>query len=102
MRRFWRLWRVAGHDVRLLWFSLRHADRPAWLIPAAAVLGIYAIEPFNFAIPVLGVVDDFILLPLILHGLLRFLPAHIAADFRRSRSVPAQANIASPLDSVRR
>ena len=102
MRRFWRLWRLAGHDVRLLWFSLRHADRPAWLIPAAAVLGIYAVEPFNFAIPVLGVVDDFILLPLILHGLLLFLPAHIAAEFHRSRSVAAATSDAAQLESVRR
>ncbi len=83
MHRFWRLWRLTGQDLRLLWFSVRHPDRPAWLIPVAVVLGIYAVEPFNFAIPLLGVVDDFILLPLILHGLLKMLPGHIAADFQR-------------------
>ena len=45
-----------------------------WLLPATLALGFFALEPFNLAIPVLGVVDDLILLPLLLHGLakLRF------------------------------
>jgi uncharacterized membrane protein YkvA (DUF1232 family) len=28
-------------------------------------LGFFALEPFNFAIPVLGVIDDLFLLPLL-------------------------------------
>jgi len=40
-----------------------------WLLPATLALGFFALEPFNLAIPVLGVVDDLILLPLLLHGL---------------------------------
>ena len=31
--------------------------------------GVLCVEPFNFAIPVLGVVDYLFLLPLLLHGL---------------------------------
>jgi uncharacterized membrane protein YkvA (DUF1232 family) len=69
MRRIFRFWRLAGSDIRLLWQALRHPNRPTWLLPATLALGFFALEPFNFAIPVVGVVDDLFLLPLLLHGL---------------------------------
>jgi len=50
-------------------------------------LCLYALEPFNFAIPLLGLVDDFVLLPLALHLLLQFLPADIRAGFGRKSLV---------------
>jgi uncharacterized membrane protein YkvA (DUF1232 family) len=83
MRRIFRLWRLAGSDLRLLWAALRHPNRPIWLLPATLALGFFALEPFNFAIPVLGVVDDLFLLPLLLHGL-----AKIAAYVTTSPSTP--------------
>lgn len=46
---------------------------------------VYALDPLNFAMPLFGAVDDFVLLPLILHALLAFLPADIRASFARSR-----------------
>lgn len=69
MRRLFRLWRMSRSDLRLLWAALRHPDRPNWLLPATLALGFFAFEPFNFAIPMLGVIDDLFLLPLLLHGL---------------------------------
>lgn len=69
MRRIFRLWRLTGNDLRLLWVALRHPNRPSWLLPATLALGFFTLEPFNFAIPILGVVDDLFLLPLLLHGL---------------------------------
>ena len=63
------MWRLAGGDIRLLWQALRHPNRPTWLLSATLALGFFALEPFNFAIPVLGVIDDLFLLPLLLHGL---------------------------------
>jgi uncharacterized membrane protein YkvA (DUF1232 family) len=86
MWRVFRLWRLCGQDLRLLWFAMQHPRRPIWLLPAAALLGLYALEPFNFAIPLLGFVDDFILLPLILHGLVKLFPPDIGFEFAR-RSV---------------
>jgi hypothetical protein len=29
---------------------------------------LFAVEPVNFAVPVLGAVDEFVLVPLVLHG----------------------------------
>lgn len=67
-------WRVSRRDLRVLWFALRHPARPGWLLPVAIALGLYALLPFNFAIPVLGVVDDLVLVPLALHWLVKLLP----------------------------
>jgi uncharacterized membrane protein YkvA (DUF1232 family) len=81
MMRLWRLWQLARNDLRLLWFALQHPSRPLWLIPATAILVFYALEPLNFAVPLFGIVDEFILLPLALHVLLKFLPAPIRAGY---------------------
>jgi uncharacterized membrane protein YkvA (DUF1232 family) len=81
MYRLFRIWRLGRQDLRLLWFALRHRSRPIWLIPAVALLGLYVLEPLNFAMPLLGVVDDFILLPLALHWLVKLLPAEIRYGF---------------------
>ncbi len=83
MQRLFRLWRLAGRDLGLLWYALKHPARPLWLIPAMVVLGAYALEPANFAIPLLGAVDDLILLPLLLHAVARLLPAEIRYGFAR-------------------
>ena len=85
MIRLFRLWRLSARDLGLLWFALRHPHRPVWLLPAVLVLGLWALEPFNFVMPVIGVVDDFIVLPLLLHLLVSFLPLHIRTGFGLSR-----------------
>jgi uncharacterized membrane protein YkvA (DUF1232 family) len=87
MFRLIRLWRLGRSDLRLLWFALRHRSRPAWLLPVAVAMGLYALEPLNFAMPFLGVLDDFVLLPLALHTLLKFLPLDIRAEFGRKPAI---------------
>lgn len=82
MPRLLKLWRLVGKDLRLLWFALRHPNRPLWLWPAAVLLALYALDPFNFALPIAGVVDDLVLIPLLLHVMLRLLPADIRAGQR--------------------
>jgi uncharacterized membrane protein YkvA (DUF1232 family) len=86
MLRLLRFWRMGGNDLRLLWFALRHPNRPAWLLAALSALLLYAIEPLNFAIPLLGILDDVFLFPLIVHWLAKLLPADIQFDFGRARS----------------
>jgi uncharacterized membrane protein YkvA (DUF1232 family) len=82
MTRIFALWRtVAGLDLRLLWFAVRHESRPVWLLPAMALLTLFAIEPMNFAMPLLGAVDELVLLPLVLHGITKLLPRHILDSF---------------------
>jgi len=90
MLRLWRLSRICGRDLRLLWFALRHPRRPLWLVPATVMLAISALEPFNFALPVFGIVDDLLILPLLLHVLLRFLPRDILDPFNGGALVQAE------------
>jgi hypothetical protein len=80
MRRLFRLWRLGGQDLRLLLKILRQPGRPQWLLPALSALVFFAFEPLNFALPLVGVVDDLVLLPLLLRGL-----AKLAAGSVRHR-----------------
>lgn len=85
MKRLLGLWRVvAGRDLRLLWFALRHEHRPGWLLPGLAGLALFALEPLNVAVPVVGVVDELVILPLVLHAMVKMLPHHVVDGFMRS------------------
>jgi uncharacterized membrane protein YkvA (DUF1232 family) len=94
MRRLFRLWRLSGQDLRLLFMVLQHPNRPRWLIPAAIAIACFAFEPFNFAIPVIGVVDDLLVLPLLLHALVKFalsaLEDHVGPRSRDASVVSVQ------------
>jgi uncharacterized membrane protein YkvA (DUF1232 family) len=70
-------WRFGKSDLRQLLFALRHPDRPLWLLPATIGLLLYALSPLNVAIPMVGVVDEVVLVPMVLHFLLKLLPRHL-------------------------
>jgi uncharacterized membrane protein YkvA (DUF1232 family) len=85
LKRIFALWRTVGsQDLRLLWFAIRHENRPGWLLPGLAGLALFAVEPLNFALPVFGVVDEFVLVPLLLHGMVKMLPTHLIDGFART------------------
>jgi len=94
MRRLFRLWRLGGRDLRILIAVLRTPNRPRWLIPAIVALGIFAVEPFNFAVPILGVVDDCFILPLLIRVLAKLAVVAsvdgFTADSRDQRVVSVQ------------
>jgi uncharacterized membrane protein YkvA (DUF1232 family) len=83
---------MLGKDLRLLWFALVHPRRPFWLVPAVGLLALYALDPINFALPFAGVVDDFVIIPMLLHLLLRLLPAEIRSGYR---AVPSRQTLIS-------
>ena len=75
------LWSVLRGDARQLWFALRHPDAPGWLKLATALLVLYVLSPIDLipdALPVIGLVDDLVLVPLAIRWLLKRLPPHIA------------------------
>ena len=82
MIRLLRLWRMIRKDLHLLRFALVHPRRPVWLVPALVLLALYALDPINFALPFVGAVDDVVLVPMLLHLLLRLLPAHVRSGYR--------------------
>jgi uncharacterized membrane protein YkvA (DUF1232 family) len=77
------LWTVVKGDARLLWRALRHPQAPGWLKLGVAALAVYLVWPVDLlpeALPLVGVVDDLVLIPLAIGFLLRRLPAHIRSD----------------------
>jgi uncharacterized membrane protein YkvA (DUF1232 family) len=82
------LWTVLRGDARLLWFALRHPLAPRWLKPALALVGLYLLSPVDLlpdTLPLLGVVDDLVLVPLALSWIVQRLPAALRADFARQQ-----------------
>ncbi|CAG9215831.1 conserved hypothetical protein [Paraburkholderia tropica] len=74
MKRLAWLLKIVKGDARVLWFALRQPNRPGWLVPSAALLTLYALAPFNIALPLVGVIDDGIVVPVLLHLMVACLP----------------------------
>ena len=75
------LWTLVRTDARRLWFALRHPAAPGWLKVGAALIVAYVISPIDLVpdvLPIIGVVDDFVLVPLAIRWLLNRLPTEIA------------------------
>ena len=72
-------------DVMTLWFVLRHPHTP-WLARAlAAILTAYALSPIDLIpdfIPVLGYLDDLIIVPVGIWLLLKIIPEQVLMECR--------------------
>jgi uncharacterized membrane protein YkvA (DUF1232 family) len=84
------LWTVLRGDARQLWFALRHPLAPTWLKLGTGLIVLYVLSPIDLVpdfIPVIGFVDDLVLVPLAIRFLLKRLPPEIAhaAAARRAR-----------------
>jgi uncharacterized membrane protein YkvA (DUF1232 family) len=72
-------------DGVMLWFASRDPRTPWWLKALAMFVVAYALSPIDLVpdfIPVLGFVDDVLLLPVLIWFIVRHLPAVIAQDCR--------------------
>ena len=77
------LWAVVRGDARLLWLALKHPLAPGWLKPAVALMVLYVVSPVDLipdAIPILGLMDDVVLIPLAIRFVLKRLPARVRDD----------------------
>jgi uncharacterized membrane protein YkvA (DUF1232 family) len=72
-------------DAVALWFATRHPDTP-WLPKALCLFVVaYALSPIDLIpdfIPVLGFVDEALLLPGLIWLAVRLVPAHVLTDCR--------------------
>ena len=85
-KRLTRLWSLVRADARLLWFALGHPLAPRWLRPALLLLGLYLVSPIDLlpdTVPLLGVVDDLVLVPMLMAFIVRRLPPALRADYSR-------------------
>jgi uncharacterized membrane protein YkvA (DUF1232 family) len=77
------LWTLVRGDAMRLWRALRHPASPSWLKWAVAGLALYLVSPVDLLpdfIPLLGMVDDLVLIPLAIRALLNRLPPNVRAD----------------------
>lgn len=86
------VWLLVRGDARRLWYALRHPAAPGWLKPASALLLLYLVSPLDLipdTLPVIGIVDDLVLLPLAVRWMLSRLPAPLREDLDRRFGHPA-------------
>ncbi|MGE4369655.1 MAG: YkvA family protein [Burkholderiaceae bacterium] len=72
-------------DVMTLWFALKHPQTPWYARAFAAVVTAYALSPIDLIpdfIPILGYLDDLIIVPAGVWLLLRMVPAQVLSDSR--------------------
>lgn len=77
--------RTLKRDVMTLWFALKHPDTPWYAKAFAAVITAYALSPIDLIpdfIPILGYLDDLIIVPVGVWLLLKIVPEHVLADSR--------------------
>ncbi len=66
-----------GRDSVMLWHAFWNPETPGGLKLATALAGLYLVSPFDLIpimVPVLGVVDDLIIVPLVVSQISRRLP----------------------------
>ena len=74
------IWLVVKGDAKRLWYALQHPQAPGWLKAGTALVLLYLVSPIDLipdVIPIFGVVDDLVVVPLAIRWLLSRLPAHI-------------------------
>ena len=72
-------------DGVTLWFALRDPRTPWWVKALAALVAAYALSPIDLVpdfIPVLGYLDDVVLLPGLIWLTVRLMPAALREDCR--------------------
>jgi uncharacterized membrane protein YkvA (DUF1232 family) len=80
------IWSLVKGDAKMLWFALQHPQAPAWLKWGTAGVVLYLVSPVDLipdVIPVLGALDDLVLVPLAIRWLLKNLPESIRQDIER-------------------
>ncbi len=87
-----------GVDVMALWLAARDRRTPWYAKAVAAAVAAYALSPIDLIpdfIPVLGYLDDLVIVPLGILLAIRLIPAGLMEEFRREA-----ANRARPVSAV--
>ena len=72
-------------DTVALWFAVRDPRTPFWLRSLGYLIIAYALSPIDLIpdfLPVIGYLDELILLPAGLWLMIRFMPSQLLADCR--------------------
>lgn len=81
-----RAWaRRIKRDVMVLWFARKHPDTPLLAKVICVLAVLYALSPIDLVpdfVPILGYVDDMLLLPALIWLAVRLLPPQVLASCR--------------------
>ena len=94
--------RALKRETTALWFALRDPRTPWAARLVGALVVAYALSPIDLIpdfIPVLGLLDDLILLPLGIALCIRLIPANVFEDARR-RAIDAERQPANRIAAV--
>ena len=83
------LWVLLRGDARQLWFALRHPHAPVWLKWGTAAIALYLFSPIDLipdVLPLVGMVDDLVLVPLAIRWMLKRLPPELTQDTVKQRT----------------
>lgn len=95
--------RTLKREVLTLWFAYRHPRTPWTARLVAAIVAGYALSPIDLIpdfIPVVGYLDDLLLVPLGIWFALRLLPADVTTECRRTAEEWIARNDAAPRNYV--
>lgn len=76
------LWTLVRGDAQRLWRALRHPQAPLWLKLGVLGIVLYVVSPVDLIpdwLPLLGIADDLVLVPLAIRFLLNRLPPALRA-----------------------
>ena len=90
-------------DVLALWFALKHPKMPFWAKVVCFVAVAYALSPIDLIpdfIPVLGYLDDLILVPALVWLALKLIPAEVMNQSREQAVEWINSNQSKPKSYV--
>jgi uncharacterized membrane protein YkvA (DUF1232 family) len=77
------IWAVVRGDARVLWHALRQPQAPSWLKLGALGIVLYVLSPVDLipeVVPLFGVLDDLVVVPLAIRWLIKRLPPGLRAE----------------------
>ncbi|ANN68053.1 YkvA family protein [Bordetella bronchialis] len=95
-----RLWALrTRQDAMAVWYAMRNPATP-WYAKALAILvAAYILSPIDLIpdfIPVLGLLDDIVLVPILIWATMRALPAPVRAESRERAQAWSARRLAKP------
>jgi uncharacterized membrane protein YkvA (DUF1232 family) len=88
--------RLVKHDTYALYLAARHPRTPWYAKVLGAAVVAYALSPLDLIpdfIPVLGYLDDLIIVPLGIAAVLRLVPADVIADCREQANMRTERRV---------
>ena len=73
------IWLAVRGDAKRLWYALGHPESPGWLKAGTVALVLYLVSPIDLIpdfIPVLGWIDDLVIVPMLVSWITSLLPAN--------------------------